>query len=61
MAEWYCFKDKEKMVEGDLQMMYLDIVQPIVGLKCPKCGASYLTEEMVITKVQKGEEMIEKK
>ncbi len=61
MADWYCFKDKEKMAEADLTMMYLDITQPIVGIRCPKCGLSFLTEETVTTKVHKGEEMIEKK
>ena len=42
-------------------MEYLDIVNAIEGIKCPKCGVVYLPEETVIEKVAKGEEMLENK
>jgi len=61
MAEWYCFKDKEKMVESDVLLAYLEITGAIEGIKCPKCGAAYLLEETVVEKVAKVEEMIENK
>lgn len=61
MAEWYCFKCKEKMEEKDIVATYLEIVRFIPGLKCPKCGVAYLTEKTVIEVVQKGEEEIEAK
>ena len=61
MAEWYCFKCKEKMEERDVVATYLEIVRFIPGLKCPKCGAVYLTEKTVVEVVQKGEEEIEAK
>ena len=49
------------MVEGDVLMEYLDIVNAMDGIKCPKCGVAYLPEETVIEKVAKGEEMLENK
>jgi hypothetical protein len=61
LEEWYCFKCKEKMIEDDVEASYLDTVQFIDCLKCPKCGASYLTEAYVIEVVSKGEEEIEAK
>jgi NAD-dependent SIR2 family protein deacetylase len=61
MEEWYCFKCQEKMQSRDLAATYLEIVRFIPGLKCPKCGAAYLTEKIVVEVVQKGEEEIEAK
>ena len=61
MEQWHCFKDKEKMVETDVLMDYLDITNAIEGIKCPKCGASYMLEETVVEKVAKAEEMLENK
>ena len=29
--------------------------------RCPKCGASYVTEDIAIDKLAKGEKMIEEK
>lgn len=61
MAQWHCFKCKEKMEEKDVAATYLEIVRFIPGLKCPRCGTVYLTEKTVIEVVQKGEEEIEAK
>jgi NAD-dependent SIR2 family protein deacetylase len=61
MGEWHCFKCEEKMTEDDVEASYLDTVQFIDCLKCPKCGAVYLTEEYVIEVVNKGEEELEAK
>ena len=44
MAEWYCFKCKERMEETELKLVYLEVDGKIEGLKCPKCGASYVAE-----------------
>lgn len=60
MEQWYCFKCDEAVVEADITASYLGITWEIKGLKCPKCGASYLTEEAA-TVVVKGEEEIEAK
>lgn len=61
MAQWYCLKDKEKMVETDVMIYYLDIVNAIEGIKCPKCGAAYLLEETAVGKVSEAEKMLENK
>jgi len=61
MEQWHCFKCKEKMVEGDVSMTYLDTPGDVEGIKCPKCGAVYLLEEIVMEKVVKVEEMLESK
>ena len=61
MEQWYCFKCKEKMVEEDIWMAYLEIVRTVPGLKCPKCNAAYLTEETAVEVVGKGEDDIDLK
>ena len=61
MEQWHCFKCKEKMVETDVEMTYLEITNPIEGIKCPKCGVAYLLEETVVDRVNQVEEMLEKK
>lgn len=61
MQQWYCFKCKEKMIEADIWLTYMEITRPIPGLKCPKCNAAYLTEETVVEVINRGEEEIELK
>jgi DNA-directed RNA polymerase subunit RPC12/RpoP len=61
MAEWHCFKCKEKMIEAEINMEYLDIEGEAEGLVCPKCGAKYIPEEVATSKVAKAETMIENK
>ncbi len=61
MKNWYCFKDKEPMAEVDVSMFYLETSGAVEGIKCPKCGATYLLEETVVEKVNKVEEMLESK
>jgi hypothetical protein len=58
MTEWYCFKDKVKMEETDVELSYLQLSQRIPGLKCPVCGECFLTEEVVMTTVKEAENMI---
>ena len=59
--EWYCFKCKEKMLEGDVTVSYMEVIHFVEGLKCPKCKAAYLTEETAVEVVAKGEEEVEAK
>ncbi len=61
MDQWYCFRDKVKMVDVNLKMLYLKKSATIGGIKCPKCGATYLLEDLVVRRVAKAEQMIEKK
>jgi hypothetical protein len=58
MNEWFCFKDKVKMLETDVQLSYMQLTQRVPGLKCPVCGECYLTEETVMTTVKEAEDMI---
>lgn len=61
MAEWSCFKCKEKMVEDRVLLRYLDFERPLPGIKCPTCGVGYFLEQMVIKTIRKMEEMLEAK
>jgi hypothetical protein len=61
MTEWYCFKDKVKMRETEVTLSYMNLTQQVAGLKCPKCGAEYLTEKVVMTTVQGAESIFEGK
>lgn len=61
MADWHCYKDKVKMVEANVTLRYMQLTQDVKGLKCPKCGASYLTEDVVMTTVRAAEAVLEEK
>ena len=61
MTEWYCHKDKVKMLPADVAMKYLQLVQTVPGLKCPQCGVAYLTEDIVMTTVKAAEDALEEK
>ena len=61
MADWYCFKDKVRMLDSDLVLSYMQLTQRVPGLKCPKCGVEYLTEKVVMTTVKDAEAVFENK
>lgn len=61
MTEWYCYKDKVKMRSTDVALKYMQMVQYVPGLKCPVCGAAYLTEDIVMSTVKAAEELLEEK
>ena len=43
--KWCCNVDRVEMVEAEIRVKYLGLSERTKGLKCPKCGTSYLTEE----------------
>ena len=61
MADWYCFKCKEKMETSKIKLVYMEIDSDSEGLRCPKCGVGYITEEVAVDSIAKGEKMIEEK
>ncbi len=61
MADWYCYKDKVKMNATKVTLRYMQLIQDIPGLKCPECGVTYLTEDIVMTTVKAAEDMLEQK
>lgn len=42
-------------------MTYMDITRVNPGLKCPKCGVGFVTEETVVKMINPGEEALESK
>jgi len=61
MADWYCFQDKEKMVEAQLTLSYMMLTQKVPGLRCPVCDTEYLTEKTVLSIVKEAENILEGK
>jgi hypothetical protein len=61
MTEWYCYKDKVKMLSTEVSLKYMQLTQYLPGLKCPICGAAYLTEDVVMTTVKAAEDALEEK
>ena len=61
MTEWYCYKDKVKMVDCQVSLRYMQMIQNVPGLKCPECGTAYLTEKTVRTVVKAAEQLFEEK
>ena len=57
---WYCNIDRVEMVEAEIPMKYLGLTERVRGLRCPKCGTSYLTEETA-EQVSAGETQLEAK
>ena len=60
MEQWYCYECRQKMVEGDILITYLEMSNVVKGIKCPTCGAAYLLEETA-KKLAQAEEMLETK
>ena len=61
MAEWHCFKCKEKAVAGKVKLGFMDYEVDEEALICPKCRAAYLTEETTIERVLPSEDLLEEK
>lgn len=61
MSNWHCFKCKEEMQEEEITVIYLEIDAPVEAIKCPKCGVSYITEEIAVGPLATGELKIEQK
>jgi len=61
MADWYCYKDKVKMTATQVSLRYMQLAQYVPGLKCPECGVSYLTEDVVMSIVKAAEDALEEK
>lgn len=61
MNEWYCNIDKVQMIHTEITLRYMEMKQSVPGLKCPKCGTAYLTEDIVMTVVKAAEEALEGK
>jgi uncharacterized OB-fold protein len=64
--EWYCFKDKAAMAETDVKLVYLSSDDfkhnyTFKGIKCPKCGATYIPEAMAIGRLTTAEGLAEGK
>lgn len=61
MEDWYCFKCKEKMEQTTIKVFYMEFDSMIDGLKCPKCGSSYVTEKVATGELSEGEQLLEGK
>jgi hypothetical protein len=64
--DWYCFKDKTAMVEADITLKYVapdDYSRDFTfkGIKCPKCGTTYIPEKMAIGRLATAESLAEGK
>ncbi len=46
---------------AEINLFYLDIEAKQEGLRCPKCGDGYITEDVALDKLAKAEKMIEQK
>ena len=49
------------MDEKDVLLVYLGMTQYVPGLKCPKCGVEFLSEETVMTIVAEAEDKLDHK
>jgi hypothetical protein len=61
MADWYCYKDKVKMEKGGITLKYLEMIQIVPGIYCPKCQTLYLLEDTVMSIVKSAESILEGK
>ena len=66
LMDWYCFKDKVKMVDADIQLVYqmTSKVQHTFyqkGKKCPACGLSFVLEDLVVGRIATAEKSFEGK
>ena len=47
-------------MEAQIFLTYMNMTQSVTGLKCPKCGEAYLTED-VVKSITEGEQQLESK
>ena len=57
----YCCNCNVPLVSGKVTMTYLRSTFPTQLLKCPECGAVYISEELAVTKAVEVEKSIEEK
>lgn len=60
MEKWHCFKCKVETIRTDIKTSYMGMEASTRGLKCPKCGVEFLTEEDV-NEVADNEKLLESK
>ena len=46
MTEWYCYKDKVKMLSADVAMKYMQLVQYCARIKMPSNAAWPISPKM---------------
>ncbi len=49
------------MEESLIQTYYLNVEGEIEGLRCPKCGLCYMTEEIATGRLARAEKSVESK
>lgn len=61
MSKWFCNKCKVELEEALINTFYLGMDGQIEGLNCPKCGASYIMEDIATGKLARAEKSVEEK
>lgn len=64
--DWFCFRDKVAIEEADVKLVYhlSEDFSPnftVKGLKCLKCSAAYLSENVAVTRLSAAESKAEGK
>lgn len=60
-VNWHCFKCGVPMRAASVNMEYRGISGAVDGIMCPRCGETYLFEDVVKSKVLKAEKLIDAK
>lgn len=60
-VNWHCFKCGVSMRAASVNMEYRGVSGAVDGIMCPKCGETYLLEDVVKAKVLKAEKLIDAK
>ncbi len=59
--DWACGKCGEALISAKVQIRYLGTTFTVDLLKCPRCAAVMVTEEIAVGKMAEAEQVLEDK
>ncbi len=60
-ADWWCSKCDVALVVGKVNVAYLGNKFPVDLLRCPRCGQTFLSEELALVAMAEVEKLLEDK
>jgi hypothetical protein len=60
-ASWWCSKCEVALAEGKVNVAYLGSMFPVDLLRCPRCGQTFIPEELALVTMAEVEKLLEDK
>ncbi len=60
-TSWRCSKCEVALAEGKVNVAYLGSMFPVDLLRCPRCGQTFIPEELALVTMAEVEKLLEDK